>query len=43
MRYEHEHWALDGNLARRQLVKLVLRTKAMARDLHRDLHDLLEG
>lgn len=37
VRYEHEHFALDGHVTRRQLVKLVRRVKHDARTLHRAL------
>lgn len=43
MSYEHDHWALDGVVSRRQVVKLVMHVKAKARDLHRDLYEALNA
>lgn len=41
VRYEHELFAVDGHVSRRQLVKLVRRIKVEARQLHRGLVEML--
>lgn len=41
VRYEHELFALDGIVARRQLVKLVRRIKTRALEHHDSLHEMV--